>query len=315
MTALLRLLRAQRTGIICAGLACLLMGAGSVWMDIAPERYEGLHVDDLRFFVEPPDVAHIWIYGLAVVLAVWALSAAICTFDALVARIRRGVLRPSAYGAPLLHISFVGALLAHLWGGFTGVQTMHRVGEAGTVVHGARYELVDIRHEAWPSGMPKFMQVMLRRGVAGATDGATEELELGYNDPIVLHGGATVLLLARVGQGFRGTFELGGERVVLGPRQAAVVGGKRLVVKDIIYRRGLRVPVAHIAVGEPGASRPAMVGLGVGAAEGVAFVDAAAERVVDIKERHNPSFPLTLLLSGFVAIGAVLAGWERLSRR
>lgn len=309
MTWLLRTLRAQKTGIFCAGAVTLLLGFGSIWMNVLPEHYRDLYGDDLRFFIDPPRLIHFWLYGLAAVLALWALSAAVCTWDSLLSRLRRRVLRPSAYGAPLLHISFVAALILHLWGGLSSQETQHQVTEGGTAIHGAQYKLLDFHHEAWPSGMPKVVEARLHR--AGRGEG--EELTLGYNDPIVLHGGATVLLLGGMGQGIRGVFVHGAQKAEMEPGQVSNIDGLRVWVHDIVYRRGMRVPVADVSIGE-GAGQRLMLGLGAPAELGVAFADGRAVRAVEIKERHNPSFPWTLAFSGLVALGALLVGWERLRR-
>lgn len=312
MNAVLRLLRAQKTGVLCAVATALLLGFGSFYMDWAPEHYQGLHGDDLRLFLEQPHLAHLWMYGLAAALTLWGLSAAVCTWDSLLSRFRRRETRLSAYGAPLLHISFVVALVLHLWGGLTGSDAVHQISKRGTVVHGASYRMLDLHHEAWPSGMPKVLEVRLEREV----DGAREDLILGYNDPIILHGGTTVLLLGEVGQVIRGVFELGGERLELGSGEAGRLGSARVEIHDIIFRRGFRVPVADLSVtGAGGVAQRSMVGLNLGPGPaGLKFVDASAEQAVLVKERHNPAFPWVLGVSVLVALGALLVGAERLRR-
>ncbi len=308
MAWLFRLLRAQKTGIWCAGVSVVLMGFGSVWMDIVPQHYVGLHADDLRFFIDPLHPAHFWLYGLAATLALWAFSAAVCTWDAVLSRIRLRRWHPTAWGTPLVHISFVGALIMHLWGGLSSSETMHSVGPEGADVHGERYAFVDLNYESWPSGMPKLVEATLRR----ERDGRTEDLTLGYNDPIVLHGGATVLLLAGIERRWRGVFARAGERVELGPGESAMVGGQPLQVDDVVYGRGLRMPVAQVR-GSDG--RQVLLGMGMPARAGLSLVDASPTQVVAIKERHNPGFPLTLALSALVALGALLIGWSRVRMR
>ena len=193
-------LREQRTGVVCALTSALLLALGSVLMDRYPERYRGLGMDDLRFFLDPPSFNHVWLYALAVTLAVWALSALVCTIDSLALRFRRRILRPSAYGAPLLHLTFIFGLLAHLWGGLTAESRALQVGPQGFDVDGAHYTPRRLLREDHPNGQPRSITVVLER----ARDGQRDEVELGYNRPLVFEGGAREILLGRIASGRQG---------------------------------------------------------------------------------------------------------------
>ena len=305
----LRLLRAQKTGVLCAVLACFLMGAGSLVMDRAPERYQGLHWDDLRFFLEPLDWIHLWFYGLAAALGLWGLSALVCTWYELRARVRARVTRPSAYGAPILHIAFVLALAAHLWGGLTAETVQHLVGDEGTEIDGAVYRALEVHEDLYPNGMPRTVHIDLERTV----DGEAEQVQVGYNEPVVAHRGAVALLLGRYARVARATLRVGTETVTLTPGERRRLGSSMVVLQRVHQGANLRVPVADLVVADP-APRRVRLPLGGPGSGGAAFVALDSALMVSLSERRNPSAPLVGLVSLLALLGVVLVVAERRRR-
>jgi len=189
-----RLLTAQRTGILCALVSAALLGFGSLLMDARPEQYSGLSLDDLRFFFAPWRLAHLWFYILCLTLGLWGTSAALCTWDTVTRLLRNRVRLGPAWGPPLLHVAFVLALGAHLWGGLAATSSMQTLTLGQSVRLGdARLRLLRVLEESSPSGMPRRLQATFAR--LGAPD--SERRVLGYNEPLLAAAGAESLLLMR----------------------------------------------------------------------------------------------------------------------
>lgn len=314
----LRLLEAQATGVVCALVASGLLGVGSFVMDRLPSRYLGLRWDDLRFFLQPPRPEHVWFYLLCAVLGVWGLSALVCTIQSVRSLLRRRVTRWSAYGAPVLHVCFVLAMLAHLHGGVTASSRQHLIGPAGTEIRGAVYQPLRIQQQSHPNGMPRQVTVTLARtraGDAGTAAGADrQQLSLSYNEPIVLEGGATALLLQRAQAEQQAVVHFAGKRLALRPGEHRRVGEQTIVLEQLFDGPAFRVPVARITIA--GAERTTrLVPLDPsGDGEEPAFIGFDTAPYVLVLERHNPSVPLVLLVSLLVVVGVVLVAVERIRR-
>lgn len=313
ITRALRVLRSQQTGLICAALSAALLAIGSVVMDRVPEPYQGLAYDDLRFFFQPIRAVHWWFYASAAVLGVWGLSTLLCTLVELSARIRRRVLRPSAYGAPIVHLAFLMALVSHLWGGLTAETRVHIVYDSGTEIAGATYRLLGIEPDLYPNGMPRRITATLQR----ESGEGTEEVTVGYNEPIVLGAGAITLLMGRTGRVAVATLVVQGESLELTPgERRPLTAGGWVELHRVISRPGLRVPVADLTVSAPEPERT-MLPLTPGAPAGTtpAFSSLRGSMALSLTERDNPSMPLTIALSALLVVGVLLVGAERVWRQ
>jgi hypothetical protein len=300
----------QKTGVVCAFTAAALLGLGSFLADRRPDVYEGLAFDDVRFFFHPWRPAHVWFYALCAVLALWAASSLLCTWDTVVARVRGRVLRLSAWGSSLVHLSFVLALAAHLWAGLAAESRMHMVGPVPTEIAGSSYRALDLDQKLWPTGMPREATITLER-----TRGTeTSTLTVGFNHPVLLEGGARELLLGRYGRMVDGAvLRIGGERVTLSPGESHTANGRTVTLEKVHSSARLRTPVAALRItGAPGGRT--ILRLDPSSTADPAFLDVAYSTVVTLQERHNPSIPLVLVVAGLLSIGVVLAGWERLRR-
>ena len=300
----------QKTGVVCAFAAAALLGLGSFLSDRRPDLYDGLAFDDLRFFFHPWRLAHTWFYAVVVVFGLWAASTLLCTWDTVVARVRGRVMRISTWGSSLVHLSFVLALGAHLWAGLAAESRLHLVDSTGTEIAGAIYRALDVEQKLWPNGMPREAKVRLER-TAGQT---TTALTIGFNQPVVLEAGARELLLGRYGRRVTGAvLRVDGERVTLQPGESTAAGGRTITLEKVHGSTKLRVPVVAVRIGGTPGSRT-MLPLDPSSTADPAFVDLAYSAFVTLQERHNPSVPLVLVVAGLLALGVVLAGWERLRR-
>lgn len=194
------MLRSQGLGLLCGQLAVLLLGLGSVVLAATREGASAtVQLDDLRAFFAPPSVCHLWLYLLLVVLVLYGLNTALCTWASTLRRWRGGQRSPWMHGPAVLHLAFLVALVAHLVGGLGG-------GEAPPVVLTTatwtrldpqrQARLLTLELERHPDG--SLRQAYAR--VALAAGGGRREVELRYNQPLVLEAGSRLVLLAGVFQ-------------------------------------------------------------------------------------------------------------------
>jgi hypothetical protein len=192
-------LRSQGLGVICGLATVALLGIGSfVLVATGDGASAGVHMDDLRAFFARPALAHLWLYLLVPVFGLYGLNTALATAHSLVHKISAGVRSPAAYGPPVIHVSFLLALVAHLLGGVYGreIEPMI-VSTAWTPLGDGRDLRLDhVESEMLPSGMPKLVRahVEVRRGAA------VSRAVIGYNEPLSEGFGARLFLLEEAGR-------------------------------------------------------------------------------------------------------------------
>jgi len=286
-------------------------------MDRFPAAYAGLADDDVRWFLQSPRLAFWWFYAMAAAFGVWGLSAAACTVDSVVKRVRARVFRPSAYGAPLLHLAFVLALAGHLWGGLAATRQQVVLGPTPTSLGDATYEAVKLEQSFYPNGMPRRVDVtLLRRPTApkGGAPGEPERVHLGYNEPYVREGGAFEILLNRAAQAPVAVFAVGGAERGLEPGQTVRHGGWSLMLHGVLpSRRPGGSPYADVTYLDPaGARTRTMLVMGGAGAGGAPSFRGIEERVlVSASVRRNPSVPLVVLAALLATLGVALVIAER----
>ncbi|MHB8876666.1 MAG: hypothetical protein ACYC8T_23470, partial [Myxococcaceae bacterium] len=112
------LLRSQGLGLLCGQATVVLLGVGSVVLAATRDGASArVGLDDLTAFFRFPSVAHLWLYLLVPVLGLYALNTALCTWDSVLAKWRRGVRELSPYAPVVMHLGFLLALVAHGVGG------------------------------------------------------------------------------------------------------------------------------------------------------------------------------------------------------
>jgi hypothetical protein len=238
-------LRSQGLGVFCGLATVVLLGVGSFVL-VATEggASAGVHMDDLRAFFTRPALAHLWLYLLIPVFGLYGLNTALATAHSLVHKIGTGVRSVQAYGPPVMHVSFLLALVAHLVGGVYGREIAPLVitTEWTTLGDGRDVRLSHIESEMLPSGMPKVLRahVEVRRG-----EQVTPSV-IGYNEPLSEGFGARLFLLEEAGRlpgprGGRPAIRVHGRAApgnpwALGSAVLLAIGvvmmGRRLVPKD-----------------------------------------------------------------------------------
>lgn len=227
-------LRSQGLGLCCGFATVLLLAIGSFVL-AATRDGASAHVamDDLRGFFAPPSWVHLWLYLLVPVAALYAVNALLATWDTVRRRWRAGVRAPAAYGASVVHVGFLLALVAHVAGGFFG-------GDRGEVLLAEGWQplpgfgaarLASLDVDALPGGMPRSARarVVVRDG-----DGGERTATVGWNAPLATAGGARLALLSDLGRVPVAELVSGTEACVLAEGQGCALAGERIEVLRVV---------------------------------------------------------------------------------
>jgi hypothetical protein len=312
------LLYSQGLGVVCALATVLLLAAGSVI--IAATRNGAaaqLQMDDILFFFRRPSPWHLWFYLLLPVLALFALNTAWCTWRNLVRLIKLRIRLPEAYAAPVLHVAFLIALLAHGVGGIAGREGQpllldHRWRALGG---GRQGRLLALHQERLPDGQPK--RVQARLAIRDAS-GRSWETVVGYNQPLSFGWGSDLLLLANYGRqqeaqltdGTNTCTAVAGAVCALGPHTLRLLA---------VYPSGHWGPIPAVLVQPSGdgqqhffllPDRPQQL-----ADQTIVRLKAVHDRpLVLLRHRHAPGNPWALIAALVLMLGLVLMGRRWIGR-
>ena len=300
-------LRSQGLGVICGQATVLLLAIGSV---VIPATRDGasaeVRFDDVTAFFSRPSWVHSWFYALLLVLALYALNTALCTWDSLKAKVARGVREPGAYAPAVIHVSFLLALVAHLVGGaWNRDHEPVTVGASWVNVGGGRQaRVLSVAQESLPSGQPKSVQASLE--VRDAAGHVTPRV-LGYNEPVSDGLGSELLLLEQAGRvpgAF--AFSLDTSPCVVRLAEPCVLGSRSISVLEV-YEQG-----ALVLVSGPGAPEQMLLREGatrtLRSGEQLRFVGTSSEDAVLLRRRTAPGNPWALASAVVMAAGLVLMG-------
>ena len=310
-------LRSQGLGLACGQATVLLLGVGTVVLartrDGASARVQ---LDDLTVFFREPSGVHLWLYLLFPVTALYALNTALCTWDATLARWRRGAAPASSWAPTVIHVAFLLALLAHGVGGFGNhdLQPL-TVGSAPVALDGERtLRLTALTTDLTASGKVKQVHALVELAGPG---GAAEVVEVGYNQPLSRGLGSELLLLEQAGPmppGVALTWQ--GRRCLLEPPGACRLGALRVEVLRLTGPAG--APVAVLGAESPD-QPPAVFPLRVGGEREVGGGTLRFEGVVEgepavvLRHRRAPGHPIALASALLLTVGLVLMGRRWLS--
>ncbi len=303
-------LRSKKLGILAGFSATGLLIFGSLVMNFAPERYQGLQGEDINFFFEHLSLINGWFYLLFAALVVYGINAFFCTLDSTLVRLRAGVKDITLYGGSLVHLAFMVTLVAHLVGGLYASQARPvTITEKPIEYGGVELSVAEIETTTFPNGMLKEVRatIKVRRG--------EEEFEriLGYNQPVLLDLGSKEFLLKQYGSSPKEVIlEVNGREQGLAVRQEFMLGGSRVVVAGLIMPPRVETPVV-VLVTDPGVqdAQQHFVRMGRpdaqpinGAQVRLRDVKMSNTVVVDLKE--NPGVPLALGVTLLFSIGVVM---------
>jgi hypothetical protein len=310
-------LRSQGLGVCCGLSTVVLLAIGSVVMAVTREGASaGIGLDDLTAFLVAPRLAHLWLYALIPVAALYALNTALATWETVTSRWRAGLRAPRAYAAAVMHLAFLVALLAHLVSGFFSSEGGSRVVTEGwqPLPGFGEARLVSLQVDELPNGMPR----QVRAGVEWRDGtGRVEAVEVGYNRPLIGGLGSRLALLGEFGQVPVARLASGDETCALTQEQRCLLGGEPIEVLGFAEPRrpgSLATLIRRTGV----AGRPEVRWLQPGellalrSGRPLQLLETAVVPAVALRVRQAPGHPLALLAAALLALG-VLMMWRRLA--
>jgi hypothetical protein len=309
-------LRSQGLGLVCGFATAGLLAVGSVVLTATRDgASSGIQMDDLRGFFAPPRAVHAWFYVLLAVAALYGVNTVLATWDTVSRKWRGGIRAPSAYGASIVHLGFLLALIAHAAGGFLGEDRDPVLVASGwqDVPGFGEARLVSLEVDALPDGMPRSARARLElrdgRGVVTAA-------EVGYNAPLSSGGGARLALLSDLGRALVARLASGGESCVLAEGQGCRIGGEPVRLLGFTAGRG-GMPAAVVrARGPSRADEVWTVGrdaeLVLAGGRTLQLEAIAREPAIVLRTREAPGNPWALAASLLMAAGVALL-WRKLA--
>ncbi|MCM2333072.1 MAG: hypothetical protein NDI82_03890 [Anaeromyxobacteraceae bacterium] len=309
-------LRSQGLGLVCGFGTVVLLAIGSVVMVRTRDGASaGIGLDDLTPFFTRPSPAHLWLYLLFPLAALYALNTTLATLDNVRRRWRAGQRSPAAYAIAVVHLGFLLALVAHGVGGFRseerGAVVLHSGWQAVPGFGDARLAALEV--DELPGGMPREVRAAVEWRREG---GAVEQAMVGYNQPLSDGLGARLALLQEFGRVPVARLSSRGERCVLTEGQRCSVGGE---VVQLLRLAGLPGGggSALVRVGD-GASQDRWLGLGdllaLRTGQPLSLDAVDVEPAVLLRVRETPGNPWALAAAAALGLGTLLM-WRRLVPR
>lgn len=305
-------LRSQGLGVACGLATVALLAVGSFVLAYTGEA-AGIGMDDARAFFERPAWAHLWFYLLVPVLGLYALNALLATWHAVARRWRAGVRAPSAYGAAVMHVAFLVALLAHGVGGFLGKERGEWVVSRGWVAlpGGAEIRLTSLEVDALPGGMPREVRAAVE--TRDATGGRRAAV-VGYNRPLSAGLGSDLWLLGDMGEVPAVSLAAGPERCRVTEGASCDVAGHRVTLRRVFPPGTFGPqPLALLRLASTGPALERWIAPGGAIEIGDATLrleGMGAEPAVVLRGRHTPGNPWALASAALLASGVGLL-WRR----
>ncbi len=313
-------LRSQGLGVICGYGTVLLLAVGSVVMALTREGASaGIGQDDLTGFFLRPSPAHLWLYLLVPLVALYALNTTLATLDNVRRRWRAGQRAPSAYAVAVLHAAFLVALAAHAVAGFLSV-------DGGTTVLASSWQplpgfgearLAGVEVDRLPGGMPEEVRATLE---VRRPDGSRERVVVGYDRPLSAGWGARLALLQDEGRAAVARFSSGADHCALAEGQRCLVGGDPVELLALSAVPGTPDPAALVRASGPDGrvvERWVMRGglLMLRNARPLSLDTVIpAEPAVLLRVRQTPGVPWALAAAVLLTLGTALL-WRRLGPR
>jgi hypothetical protein len=305
-------LRSQGLGVLCGLATVALLAVGSFVVAATRDgASREVAMDDLTEFFRHPAPAHLWVYLLVPVVALYALNTLLATWWSVARKLRAGVRAPGAYAASVIHVGFLLAILGHgvggLLGGERGETVLVQGGGWRPLPDGRSARLVSLEVEELPGGMPKRARVLL--DVRDAS-GAVVAREVGYNAPLSDPLGVDLSLLSDMGQ-------LAAAELTVAGVPCHAVEGTTCAAAGVELEVARVIPPGRIGRGgavelhQGGRTLFAMEGRDAPLADGrpVRLAAVVPAPAVLLRSRHAPGHPFAL--AGALLLGAGLVMMAR----
>lgn len=308
-------LRSQGLGLVCGFGTALLLAIGSVVMVRTRDGASaGIALDDLTAFFQRPSPAHLWLYLLFPLAALYALNTTLATLDNVRRRWRAGQRSPAAYAAAVVHLGFLLALVAHGVGGFWSEERGAVVLHSGwqPVPGFGEVRLASLEVDELPGGMPKEVRAALEWRHEG---GAVSRAVVGYNQPLSDGLGARLALLQEFGRASVGRFSSREERCVLAEGQRCRIGGDVVELVRLGGTPGVGGSALIRRSTESGLPQDQWLNNGdlvpLRTGQPLSFDALDTDPAVLLRVRETPGNPWALAAAATLALGTLLM-WRRL---
>ncbi|HEU4386130.1 MAG TPA: hypothetical protein VFR85_21775 [Anaeromyxobacteraceae bacterium] len=307
-------LRSQGLGVACGLCTVALLGVGSFVLAFTREGASaGVAMDDARAFFRSPSPVHAWFYVLVPVLGLYALNTLLATWYSVTRKWRAGLRSPSAYGAAVMHLAFLVALLAHGLGGFFGTEQGEVVVSRGwsALPGGSEVRLASLEVDALPGGMPREVRAAVE--TRGGETGPRAAV-VGYNQPLSAGLGSDLWLLGEMGRVPVARFAAGPERCGAAEGGSCDLAGLRATLRRVVPPGAFGPqPMAQVRLESAGTTVERWLPPGGVVEMGDAALrleGIGAEPAVVLRGRHAPGNPWALASAVLLAAGVAML-WRR----
>lgn len=301
------ILRSQGLGIFCGLSTVVLLAIGSfVLVGTADDASASIHMDDIRGFFNKPSWVHSWFYLLIPLFLLYALNTLLATWHTITRKLLRATRAWASYGPPLLHVSFLFALLAHLCGGVFAQELPPAVvaGVFRPLHENLEVRTVKIDREVLANGMPKHTRVHLElRRPNGSVDNAVVD----YNQPLSEVFGYRLYLLGEAGQVPVVSLRVGDATCQAAEHDSCAVGDATITISAVSVDNRTGVSSTMASVSHKGTTTAIRFTKGrvVTLANGL---EGSLERIevqpaVLLRGRISPGNPLALLSAVLLGLG------------
>lgn len=293
--------------------ASLFLGMGTAAMLVAasffvpnPRSRDALPFNEsITGFFDPMSMEYAWFYALLAVTFAYGVNGLFGTWHSLA--LRGGVPDRRFAGILLMHLGFLGGLVAHLVAGLgTEVEGGALLSSTPTEVAGRTVRLLDAHEVLHPDGT--------LRTFTGRVDlGDGDVRTLGYNDPVFLDGFRRwILVQAPEEVAGAPRFTVSGAEAPTDASGAWVAGETRYVVERTSQHRSLRAPM--VLVRTVGSDTAEWLGPGMTTAGGLRFEGLGTELAAAVVVRRNDGLPLVAGASVIFLAGLALFSADALRR-
>lgn len=190
---LIQILGNRNAGFLLCMLVIINLAIGSLVMNMYPDLYPPFFPYDLKFFFQPVEKVHFWLYGLLITFGAFSINLTACLVESIIKLVTSGTNRMRQSAALLMHIALFLTLGAHLYDGFYGNSGHAMIPPEGTHVPGIGLVKTDsVVNTFHPDGSLKDTAATLSFKLLDGTE-VTETLT--YNQPALFEGGKREIII------------------------------------------------------------------------------------------------------------------------
>jgi hypothetical protein len=169
------------------------LAIGSLVMNMYPKLYPPFFPFDLKFFFQPVEKVHSWLYALLVTFSLFGINMAACLIESTIKLLNSDSNRLKQWAALLIHFALFLTMGAHLYDGFYGNSGHAMITPEGTEIAGiGQVRTESIVNTFHPDGSLKDTAATL---AFKRPDGTESKQTLTYNQPALFDGGTREVII------------------------------------------------------------------------------------------------------------------------